>query len=107
MKTTSTITAVLLTTITLLLTIGCASTGGISSYGMGDDAIAMATKRGSRTAQISHSQGIQFERQQDLTSREIDLQQKKQQATHDSINQGLGTAVSIARTIGGLAQMLR
>ncbi len=89
-------------TVAPLFMIGCAESGGISSAGMGQDTTAINGRRGNPTSVISKGQADQYKRQQDVVSSEIDLDNKKHDASNKNINDTVNTVRNVAGTISGI-----
>ncbi len=87
-------------TISILLT-GCVATPpgqSVSSLGMGSDAAAINAGRGRADAQMTRAQAEQYNRQQQIVSQELALEQQKRENTINntrSMVQGVGDAVYI------------
>lgn len=87
-------------TCTSLLASCVGSSPSIAGLGAGSDAAYLNANRGRADAQISSAQAEQYRRQQDLTSREMDLESKKRR----NFYQNAGGMIGIARGLGGLVR---
>lgn len=74
------------------LVLSACNTPTVSGYGAGSDAAYLNATRGRSDAQISSVQAEQYARQQDMVSREMDLEQKKQRGFWNNV-QGVSNVV--------------
>jgi hypothetical protein len=90
----------IVTSIVALLTIQ-----GCTPKTAGQDSAYLNKNRGAANAQISREQAEQYRRQQQLTSAEIDIENKKRHQTTDAIEEGSSatrSAVGAIQSVRGL-----
>ena len=71
----------------------------------GADSGYLNKNRGAANAQISKSQAEQYRRQQDLTSNEIDIENKKRHQTTDAIEEGASATRSAVGAVNSVRNL--
>lgn len=91
--------------LTPLLVTGCASTGGTASYAPGSDSAYVSANRGRPEAQITQAQYAQHDLQRKDVSGEMALNQQKQNAQAQSLNNGMQEVQTTLGTVRNIAGM--
>ncbi|MDU1346741.1 MAG: NGK_0946 family protein [Eikenella corrodens] len=86
---------------------GCASSGSVGNYAIGDDNVAINAGRNRDSAQISRAQLDQHRRQRQNVSEELALEREKRANAHNAVRENLTTGAATIGIIGGAAGLIR
>ena len=86
---------------------GCASSGSVGNYAIGDDNVAINAGRNRASAQISRAQLDQHRRQRQNVSEELALEREKRPNAHNAVRENLTTGAATIGVIGGAAGLIR
>lgn len=81
---------------------GCAASGGIGEYGMGDESAAIKSARNRDSARVSRAELDQHRRQRANASEEIDLAEKRRRSKSSEVNETLGTVNNATNVLHNL-----
>ena len=86
---------------------GCASSGSVGNYAIGDDNVAINAGRNRASGQISRAQLDQHRRQRQNVSEELALEREKRANAHNAVRENLTTGAATIGIIGGAAGLIR